>query len=402
MRITPLRCAFLATVALVAACSDQVPTAPSSAALLSKSNTPVASFSATWRDVVTGTDERGALWAMYVPNNWTGDVVFYVHGFVAPALPIGLPTDDVAGIRDALGPLGVAVAYSSFSQNGYDFKDGMQTTHQLRGLFKDRFGKPRRSFLIGHSLGGQIVQALAETHPDQYDGALALCGVLGGTNLQVDYIGQIRTVFDFFYPGVLPGTTDIMPPITDLNAQIIFPAYGAISADPSGFGAIASIDQTLLAGRNAPEMVNTLLNVLGYHALGANDLLTRTHGHVLFENLKTTYTSAVLPPAVLTALNGGVKRYKASERAEEWMEANYQPSGDLRIPMLTVHKRFDRLVPYRHEAAYQQIVARAGRAKWLRQRTVEDYGHCEFDLGTTMSNFQDLVQWVTTGTPPAP
>ena len=54
------------------------------------------------------------------------------------------------------------------------------------------------------------------------------------------------------------------------------------------------------------------------------------------------------------------------------LEANYQPTGDLRIPMLTVHKRFDRLVPYRHEAAYQQIVARKGHSKWLRQRTVED------------------------------
>jgi pimeloyl-ACP methyl ester carboxylesterase len=400
MRITPLRCAFLATVALVAACSDQTPMAPSRAATFSKA--PGTTLSPIWRDIVTGTGERGALYAMYVPNNWTGDVVFYVHGFVAPALPIGLPNDDVADIRDALGPLGVAVAYSSFSQNGYDFQDGLQATHQLRGLFNSRFGKPRRSFLVGHSLGGQIVQALAETHPEAYDGALALCGVVGGTKLQVDYIGQVRTMWDFFYPGVLPGNTDNMPPITDLNAQIIFPAFGAISADPNGFGAIASIDQTLLAGRNVPEMVNTLLNVLAYHALGANDLLMRTHGHVLFDNSGTTYTSSVLPPPLMAAVNGGIARFAADQSAVQWLDANYQPSGNLRVPMLTVHKRFDRLVPYRHEAAYQAIVAAKGNSAMLRQRTVEDYGHCEFDLGTTISNFQDLVTWVTTGTPPAP
>jgi pimeloyl-ACP methyl ester carboxylesterase len=400
MRPTRLRCAFLATVALIAACSDQSPTAPPSAALRSVSS--AVSLSSAWRSVVTGTGLHGSLYAMYVPQNWTGDVVYYVHGFVAPALPIGLPTSDVADIRDALGALGVAVAYSSFSQNGYDFRDGLQTTVQLRGLFKQNFGKPRRSFLIGHSLGAQIVQALAERDRDEYNGALALCGVLGGTALQVDYIGQVRTVFDFFYPGVLPGTTDLMPTITDLNAQIIGPAFGAIQADPNGFGALVSIDQTLLAGRNPTELVTTLLNVLGYHALGANDLLMRTHGHVLFENVATTYTSSVLPPSLMGALNAGIKRYTATEHAEEWMEQNYQPTGELNIPMLTVHKRFDRLVPYRHEAAYQQIVARAGNANMLRQRTVEDYGHCEFELATTISNYQDLVKWVTTGTPPAP
>ncbi|HVT38870.1 MAG TPA: hypothetical protein VHE78_07490 [Gemmatimonadaceae bacterium] len=400
MRPTRLRCALLATIALIAACSDQSPTAPPRAAL--HSAPPALSPSTAWRDVVTGTGQHGSLYAMYVPSNWTGDVVYYVHGFVAPAAPIGLPTDDVADIRDALGALGVAVAYSSFSQNGYDFQDGLETTVQLRELFRHKFGQPHRSFLIGHSLGAQIVQALAERDQEQYDGALALCGVLGGTKLQVNYIGHVRTVFDFFYPGVLPGTTDEMPTITDLNAQIIGPAFAAIQADPNGFGALVSIDQTMVAGRNATELVTTLLNVLGYHALGLNDLLMRTHGNVLFDNTATAYTSSALPPDLMTALNAGITRYASTDRAEEWLQENYQPTGELHIPMLTVHKRFDRLVPYRHEAAYQRIVAHRGNSNMLRQRTVEDYGHCEFELATTMSSYQDLVNWVTTGTPPAP
>lgn len=402
MRTTFPRYTLLAIAAIAAACSDQPSTAPITAPPLFNAKT-FASLSGVWKDSVIGTTDSGALYGLYMPANWNGDVVYYAHGFIAPAAPIVLPPgDDAVPIRDALGPLGFAVAYSTFSQNGYDFKDGMQRTHQLRKLFANKFGKPRRSFLLGESLGGQIVQAIAEEDGKQYDGVLALCGVLGGTKLEVDYIGQIRTVFDFFYPGVLPGTTILMPPITDLNAQIIIPAYTAIQTNPNGFGAIAQIDQTLLAGRNATEMVTTLLNVLGYQALAANDLMGRTHGHSLFDNRRTTYTSAALPPSLMTALNGAVTRYTGSEFAEEWLEENYQPSGKLRIPMLTLHKRFDRLVPFRHEAAYKQIVDRAGNTANLRQRTVEDYGHCDFGTDVAIANFQDLVKWVATGTPPAP
>jgi pimeloyl-ACP methyl ester carboxylesterase len=81
----------------------------------------------------------------------------------------------------------------------------------LRGIFTSKFGEPNRSFLIGHSLGAQVVQALAEMYPGQYNGALAMCGVLGGTRLQTDYIGHTRALFDYFYPGVLPGDVIEMP-----------------------------------------------------------------------------------------------------------------------------------------------------------------------------------------------
>jgi len=383
------------------ACGDANPTRPTRATLpAAPGNPPLANAAVAggiWADSVISTVADDAQWGAFLPQVWNGDVVYYVHGFVAPQFPVRLPSPDIAPLRDALGAMGYAVAYSSFTENGYSFDDGLRRTHQLRGLVTSRFGRPKRAFLIGHSLGGQITQALAETFPEQYDGALAMCGVVGGTRMETQYIGQLRTVFDFFYPGVLPGNTIAMPPIADVNAQIVGPALAAIQANPTGFGAIARIDQTALAGRNVNEQLTTLLRVLALHALEANDLTGRTHGHTVFDNGQTVYTSSALPPPLVAALNAGVSRYTATRDAEEWLEHNYQPTGRLRIPMLTVHKRWDWLVPFPHEAAYAQIVAAAGSSAMLRQRTVDDYGHCEFSGQTTIGSFLELVQWVTTG-----
>ncbi|HEY6828231.1 MAG TPA: hypothetical protein VI259_15335, partial [Gemmatimonadaceae bacterium] len=196
------------------ACSDQSPVAPmhnASAAARRDISTPL-----TWANQITGTTADGAQYAVYVPAAWNGDVVFYAHGVIPPQAPVILPVpdqnwDDIASLRDALGQAGFAIAYSSFGENGYAIKDGIQRTHQLRGIFTAKVGRPNRSFLVGHSLGSQVVQALAETYPDQYSGALAMCGVLGGTQLQTDYVGHTRALFDAFYPGVLPGNAMSMP-----------------------------------------------------------------------------------------------------------------------------------------------------------------------------------------------
>jgi pimeloyl-ACP methyl ester carboxylesterase len=316
---------------------------------------------------------------------------------------VALPTGDDAGpIRDALGQQGFAVAYSSYSENGYDFKDGLQRTHQLRGLVTSRFGKPKRSFLLGQSLGSQIVQALAETHPDQYDGAVALCGVMGGTRRQINYIGHVRTMFDFMYPNWLPGTTTQDVPVIPSQGEVITAALTAMNRDQfAGFQRLAAIGQTQLAG-NGSEKIQTLLSVLVYHARGVNDFIDRTHGHFLFNNANTQYVSPFLPAAYMVGLNETIARYTSTDDAEAWLENNYEPTGRLRIPMLTLHNQRDPIVPFGHEAAYEQKTSGAGSSANLVQRTREAYGHCNFGPALTLSTVQDLVQWVTTGTPATP
>jgi pimeloyl-ACP methyl ester carboxylesterase len=398
--------ASLAMCCFAVACSEQPSTAPVRGANSAASRTET-SLDPRWANQITGVTADGAQYGIYVPKEWNGDVVFYAHGIIAPLAPVALPGpadwDDAGALRDALGHGGYAIAYSSYGENGYAIKDGAQRTHQLRGIFTARVARPRRSFLIGHSLGAQVVQVLAESYPDQYSGALAMCGVLGGTRLQTDYIANTRTLFDLFYPGVLPGGTLTMPDtvvITDVARQIQNPVVGAVLANPTGFGLIAAEQHVQLAGNNTTELLTSLVNALAYQVIGVNDLLSRTHGHSLFDNSQTVYGSLVYPPAYYAGVNVGVRRFTATPDALAWLDNNYEPTGRLAIPMLTLHKTRDRLVPFRHEATYAARVAAAGASNNLVQRSQDSYGHCDLGVDEMASNFQDLVKWVDTGVRP--
>jgi hypothetical protein len=208
-------------------------------------------------------------------------------------------------------------------------------------------------------------------------------------------------MFDFFYPDVLPGNVMAMPVvITDPVNQIQNPVLAALKLNPTGLGLIAASTQVQLAGNNSLELITSLVNALTYHAIGVNDLLARTHEHFLFDNSETKYGSVFYPAPYYQQLNDGIARYTATPDAVAWLEHNYEPTGDLRIPMLTLHKTRDRLVPYRHEAAYEARVHAAGMSANLVQRSQDAFGHCEFAAADVLSNFQDLVSWVNGGAKP--
>lgn len=387
------------SLTLLTACSDST-TAPQRSL-----RTGGTRADAIWADHVEGTTGRGSQYALYKPVNWNGDVIYYAHGFIDPELPTTLPIgDDAEAIRDALGAKGFAIAYSSFSENGYDFADGLRRTHQLRGLFASQYGQPRRSFLLGQSLGSQIVQALAEQFPSQYNGAAALCGVLGGTRQQMAHIGNVRTMFDLMYPNWLPGTSTDNLPVIPSQQQVAGAALAALNSNGfQGLGVIASIDQTHLAGRNPTELTTSLITALVYHARSVNDILGRSHGHLPFDNSSTQYTSQVLPGPLMQFINASIARYSATPDANTWLDNNYEPTGALGIPMLTLHNLHDPVVPFEHEGAYRNKVASVGANANLVQRTVVDaYGHCNFGAAASVAAVQDLVNWVTTGTPATP
>jgi pimeloyl-ACP methyl ester carboxylesterase len=402
MRRTISSCiALAACLTTFTACSES-PTIPSRHLASGKARGDAAPT--VWADRIEGTTANGAPYALFKPAQWNGDVIYYAHGFIDPELPTGLPVgDDAEAIRDALGANGFAVAYSGFSENGYDFADGLRRTHQLRGLFTSRYGKANRSFLLGHSIGAQIIQALAEQYPGQYDGAVALCGVLGGTRQQLNHVGNVRTMFDLLYPNWLPGTTTDNVPVVPTQQQVVGAALTALGSNNfQGLGIIASIDQSDIAGRNAPELTNSLLTALVYHARSVNDVLARSHGHLPFDNSNTIYTSSLVPSQLMAFINSSIARYTATADANAWLDNNWEPSGALRIPMLTLHNRYDPVVPFEHEATYATKTTAAGFGANLRQRSRDDYGHCTFGATLTASTVQDLVNWVTTGAPPAP
>ena len=367
-----------------------------------------------WERIITGETGPGSQYQLYLPREWNGTAVFYAHGFRDVLLPVSLrdDQDNLAATRDQLGQRGIAVAYSSYSENGFAEKDGVQRTHQLRGLFASQFGTPARSLIVGHSLGGLVATNLAEKFPDQYDGAAVFCGVVGGTPVEFNHMVTTRLLFDLFYPGIMPGTYDEIP--TGLmvdqakQAQII----AAITANPLGLLAIASIKQANLqfqlgSPQMQQQMVTSLITALSFHARGGDNVLPLMNGFP-FDNQETVYSASaipLLPPQVLagilTMVNTTAPRRVGDPSAVNYTERHFTPSGALRMPTITLHNNADPLVPFFHEQLFAGRVSDAGASGLLVQRTNPSYGHCVFSVPEQVQMIVDLDTWVATGIKPA-
>jgi pimeloyl-ACP methyl ester carboxylesterase len=423
MRYTTLLLPAAMSMAAVS-CTDESPTSPN--AFASKRSSVVTTpASGPWARIVEDQTGPGSLYALYIPEHWNGDAVYYVHGIRPPLAPITLDDqDNFFQVRDALGAQGYAFAYSSFSENGLAVKDGAQRTHQLRGLLASELNgqRPNRSYLAGYSLGALVALELGEKFPDQYSGVLAMCGMIGGTPLELQYVGDVRALFDAYYPGVLPGSVISVtgPPLTigEVQQRVI----AAITPTPTnpqaplGMFAIASTSQTPLAwvpgnlgDPSSPAfqtLVGSLITALYYQLIGTPDVLDRTHGHSPYDNRNVIYTmgSPSVPApqlipviqAMIAASNSRVTRYDITPDAQNYLAKNYLPTGNLRLPVVSVHNVFDPLVPFFHEAAYKLVA----NSSMLFQRPVPNYGHCNFPTSTVVGSFQMLVDWVTTGVKP--
>jgi pimeloyl-ACP methyl ester carboxylesterase len=232
--------------------------------------------------------------------------------------------------------------------------------------------------------------------------------MIGGSMAQIDFVGNVRVLFDFCYgDDLLPGSVLDIPDSVDLNTDVIMPIIGAIQASPYCAFAITQIDQTPVPFTTPNQLVESFVRIIGFNYRGFADVSGRTHQHTPFDNWDTVYTGA-LPQPFLDAANASVGRYQRTPDATAYLSHYFEPTGDLEIPVLTLHTRWDPVVPIFHEDIYQQAVAAAGKSDLLVQRTVMQYGHCQFadedaaSVAIALQAFEDLVNWVENGVTPTP
>jgi pimeloyl-ACP methyl ester carboxylesterase len=355
---------------------------------------------------VQGSIGPGAYYLFLVPDGqdgdiWNGEVVYYAHGLTEPALPVVPFTRNE--FTDAFVEQGYAFAESSFSINGYAVQEGIEQTHQLRGLFVSRFGTPTRSYVIGHSMGGLIAVALAEKYGRQYDGAMPICAPVGGDDMGFGNSFDTRAVFDYYFPGVLPGDALHLPAGVDFWGTIL-PSVTAAMSDPDKFQlglSMADIDQlalsTYLGDLPWGETWDSIIMRLYITTVEVNDALDQTHGHSFFDNSNTVYSGS----SDDDALNAGIDRFTSTPDAENFLKHYYEPTGKLKIPVLTLHTERDPLFPMLpHQNSYREAAEAAGSGDFLVQQYVDSYGHCTMSMDQTMKAFDDLVNWVHSGNKP--
>ncbi|HEX6315350.1 MAG TPA: hypothetical protein VFZ73_10850 [Gemmatimonadaceae bacterium] len=396
-------CTLAAAAVTVIACTDVTPPVSPNVALRDGGGPDVANI--VWADSVVRPTGPGSIYGLFMPVTWNGDVIYYAHGTRDVLEPVNLPSgiDSTTFVRDALGALGFAIAYSSWSSNGFALEDAIRRTHQLQGLFVSKYGRPDHSYLMGHSLGGLAALALAERFPRQYDGAYLLCGLIAGSEFTFQNIGNVRLLFDFFYPGALPGTVTTMPlsVLADPFGLVAGPALAAIQTNPTGALTMFQIDQVTIEGNSLTEKIESLVRILVGHSRFVNDVLPRVHGHFPFGNGNTEYTIGG-SAAPLAALNATIQRYHISADADRWREHNYEPTGAIRFPVLTLHTNRDYFAPFLSEALFAGKVAMAGASDLLVQRTMNRWGHCTFSVQEMVTGLMDLVNWVENGVKPTP
>jgi pimeloyl-ACP methyl ester carboxylesterase len=388
-----LVCSSLVAAATVGC--DQAPSSPSSSfASHEDATTQARQVITSYSDGVTryeGVTGGENLFAFYVPDGWNGDLVLYAHGFIDAASPLELPTNDnIEAVRDRIVSDGFAFAYPSYRENGLAIKDGGWSTRQIAVLFRAVVGEPNHTWLMGHSLGGLIAVELAEKHPGEFDGVLTLAGMIGGTSQQLDYVGSVRILFDFFYPGVLPGTVLEVP--EDLSVdQVIAAVVPAVMADPNGAFVISQL--LCMPAPTDEALVQSLVTALAFNVRGINDVLERTHGECPIDNMDTVYDTdnPMVPPEVLAAVNALVPRYDRTDAAEAELRRNYEPSGDLEIPMIAVHRAWDPTVPVCSAARYEQLVTDQGSEGLFELRSVHEYGHASFGEDVVATALSDLI-----------
>jgi pimeloyl-ACP methyl ester carboxylesterase len=287
--------------------------------------------------------------------------------------------------------LGYAFATTSYRANGLVAPEATEDLVELKATVRRRYRPdPGRSVIVGFSEGGLVATLAAERYPDLFDGALAACGPIGDFQAQLNYIGDYRAVFDYLFPGVIPGdAVDVPGTVRSRWDETYVPAIVmAVAANFDAALELIRITGAPVAGNDLPSVAETTVGILWYDVFGITDARTRLGGQP-FDNSARVYTGSSND----AALNAGVQRHTADPAALAAL-ARFQTSGNLQIPLTTLHTTGDEIVPFNQSQLYGEKVSRGGTPALLTHNTIDRHGHCAFQGLEILSAFTTLMEKV--------
>jgi pimeloyl-ACP methyl ester carboxylesterase len=342
-----------------------------------------------------------AVYQVEIPVNWNHELVLFAHGFAGfgNEVSVGPPPD---GMRQALIAGGFAWAASSYSENGYDPGIGADDTLALEQFFDQEHGKPVHAYLLGVSMGGNVAALSLEHFADAYDGALAMCGSVGGEE-EIDFLTSWAAVAEFTSGVHLPIGEPTSGQMVSILLGPLSKALGPVDNPTDGGKQFADIIQNLTGGPRpffGEGFADQYLANFG--------LLIADSGRKLLAARAATNDGVqyqIDPGFGLTdaQVNAGVRRFAAdpsARNAQTYPDA-VPTTGKITKPMLTLHGTGDLFVPISQEISYREKVDAAGADNLLVQRAIRSAGHCAFSPQEVSTAFTDLVNWVRNGAKPA-
>ena len=211
----------------------------------------------------------------------SGDLVIYAHGYVTPVASADSWMSEltVGGVSlpAVLNQAGYAVAASTYSKTGLAIVEGTQNTlalaHAAQNPGLPDLPLPPHIYLIGASEGGLVTTLSAEQDHGAYNSAGAACGPIGSFQAQLNYFGDFRVLFDYFFPGVIPGS-----PVSAADTQGAAALWGTLSAVaiPQAISDVSKTQQLFrVMGIAMPStqatVLSTVLEILAYNIFGTAD-----------------------------------------------------------------------------------------------------------------------------------
>ncbi|HMO04346.1 MAG TPA: hypothetical protein PKC67_13100 [Kiritimatiellia bacterium] len=333
----------------------------------------------------------GARGLYCVPERgWNGDVVVFSHGYRAITETIDYQNLTLGSLYlpDVVQQLGFAFATTTYRQNGLAILEGVEDIRQLVLAFPRATGRRAHRFILaGASQGGMVTTLALERYPSLFAGGLALCGPIGNFTFQTDTISHFRVLFDYFFPGVLPGSAVSVPPsmLEDWHAIHRPAVLAALQAEPARWIEWMNVARAAYVPEDPSTWENTAMALLWYHTFTTADGQAKLGGNP-FDNRRTVYRGS----ADDVALNAGVGRFAADATAR-WASRPYNTSGVLRRPLVVLHTTGDEIVPFAHAPVYAWKNRATGSFPVTIYPIVR-YGHCTFTAGEIISGLMVLLQ----------
>lgn len=338
----------------------------------------------------------GALSLICIPSSgWNGDLVVYAHGYVAYNEPVAfyhLTLPDGTYVPDVVQSLGFAFATTSFRTNGLAVLEGADDIRELVAAFPAAAGSPPpHTYVTGVSQGGLITALLVEQSPELFSGGLSTCGPIGSFRTQVDYFGDFRVLWDYFFPRVLPPSPISIPQnlIDDWDTVYVPAVESAVAGAPLATLQLITTSNAAIDPKDPTTAAETSVEVLWYNVFATNDAAAKLGGNP-YDNHARLYRGS----ANDRRLNLNVQRFAADPTALANM-APYETTGTLTIPLVTLHTTGDEVIPFWHQALYLEKARASGSASLLTQIPVAAYGHCNFTTKDIVAAFLRLVFQVT-------
>ena len=370
---------------------------------------------------LAGELEDGTAYRIDIPTNWNGTLL--------------LDLDHASRLAEREGSVtlellerGYGLAGTTRTQTGWAVHEAATNLIKVADLAVDAFGAPESLIAYGSSLGGHTAIAATQMYPNRFAAGISLCmspaGAVGVWNGKLDALFVARTLL----------APDAGLPIMEVPedfATTALPAWQKVLSEaqqsPEGrarialAGVLGQLPDWSVADKPKPGSGDIHARQEGlYDSLSAHQLpligqamssryqLRRLAGGNISWNVGFDYRQALNTLAerhLVEALyeQAGLSldadletlaqapRISADPQALAYMAPQVY-SGDLTMPILTLHASGDQVAPIDSVQAFTQSVEEAGKDKLLRQVYTQAAGHCPFSIGETVALIDAMTE----------